>query len=197
MKLAEIFEKDINRHIEGVIKVDDEKNIVEEVEEYVITNEVDQRLKSFFEVYASSINTKMSDIGVWLSGFFGSGKSHLLKIISYILENREYDNTTVGKVFLKKITDFELEANIKKALQLPTKVILFNIDQKAEVDMSNQNTDSLLPVFIKVFNELGYEIDFHFWFTAFSPIKVRNIPIPFSSNLSLNSLSKFFSYFSV
>lgn len=160
MKLKEIFEKDINRHIEGVIKVDDEKNIVEEVEEYVITNEVDQRLKSFFDVYSSSINTKISDIGVWLSGFFGSGKSHLLKIISYILENRKYDHTTVGEVFLKKISDFELEANIRKALQLPTKIILFNIDQKAEVDIGNQNTDSLLPVFVKVFNELqGFSKD--------------------------------------
>lgn len=156
MKLKEIYKKDINRHIEGVIKVDDIANTANEVDEYVITAEVGKRLEVFFEVYSSSINSNVTDIGVWLSGFFGSGKSHLLKMISYILENKEIGGKRVGEVFLEKVDDNFLKANIKKALTLPTKTILFNIDQKSNIG-NQHKAESLLPVFIKVMNELqGY-----------------------------------------
>lgn len=153
MKLKDIYKKDINRHIEGVIKVDDASNIINEVEEYVITAEVDKRLETFFEVYSSSINTNVTNIGIWLSGFFGSGKSHLLKMISYILENREANGKKVGELFLEKVEDNFLKANIRKALTLPTKTILFNIDQKSNIG-NQHKAESLLPVFIKVMNEL-------------------------------------------
>ncbi|MFN8577958.1 MAG: BREX system P-loop protein BrxC [Candidatus Sericytochromatia bacterium] len=153
MKLKEIYKKDINRHIEGVIKVDDNANTNNEVDEYVITSEVGKRLETFFEVYSSSINTNITNIGVWLSGFFGSGKSHLLKMISYILENKEIGGKKAGELFIEKVDEAFLKANIQKALTLPTKTILFNIDQKSNIGNQNK-AESLLPVFIKVMNEL-------------------------------------------
>lgn len=85
MKLNEIFEKPIDRPIEGVIKADDLDSLKLEVEEYVITNEVSKRLENFFDGY----NEYKHANGVWYSGFFGSGKSHLLKMLSLLLENRE------------------------------------------------------------------------------------------------------------
>lgn len=116
MRLQEIFQKDIYRHIEGVIKADDETNIIQEVEEYVITREIQEKLDHFFSVYSGSIEAlkSTSEIGVWISGFFGSGKSHLLKMLSYILENRELNGKRIGELFLEKIdeSDFELRANI-------------------------------------------------------------------------------------
>ena len=147
MQLQELYKKDIFRHIEGVIKADDLTNIVQEVEEYVITNELQEKLDHFFDEYTS---TDITNYGVWISGFFGSGKSHLLKILSYILENREINGKKVGEIFLGKIdrSDFELSRNIEKAIKLPAQSILFNIDQKSD------NPDEVLPVFMKVFNEM-------------------------------------------
>ena len=70
------------------------------------------------------------NIGVWISGHFGSGKSHLLKIISYILTNQRAHSDLIGELFLEKIdaNDFELRSNIEKALATPSETILFNID---------------------------------------------------------------------
>ena len=87
MKLQEFFVKDINRPIETVIKADDQEHILDEVVEYVVTNEVSKKIRDFFSAY----NDYQGANGVWISGFFGSGKSHLLKILSYALENKEFD----------------------------------------------------------------------------------------------------------
>jgi len=104
MLIKNIFEQDIAREIEGVIKADDYSHITQEVKEYVITNEVEEKLDDFFRVYTKDISSKASrDTGVWVSGFFGSGKSHLLKILSYLLENREIDNKKTVDIFLNKI----------------------------------------------------------------------------------------------
>ena len=80
--IKEYFEKPIGRDIETVIKADDRDNISTEVTEYVITKEIGNKIKDFFQSY----NDYAGANGVWISGFFGSGKSHLLKILSYVLE---------------------------------------------------------------------------------------------------------------
>ena len=67
MQLTTIFEKPIDRHIEGVIKADDEASLRLEVEEYVLTNEVAKRLEGFLYAY----NNYEGANGVWISGFFG------------------------------------------------------------------------------------------------------------------------------
>lgn len=153
MKLHEIFEKPVDRSIEGVIKADDETSLRLEVEEYVLTNEVARRLEYFFDAYKNYDGAN----GVWVSGFFGSGKSHLLKILALLLENRSIDGVPILDLFLPKCGDNEiLRGDIKRAVAIPSKSILFNIDQKADV-ISKTQTDALLSVFVKVFDEMcGY-----------------------------------------
>ena len=153
MRLDQIFEKQVDRPIEGVIKADDDASLFLEVEEYVLTNEVEARLGSFLDAY----NNYEGANGVWISGFFGSGKSHLLKILSLLLENRLLDDTPVLDLFLPKCRDNEiLRGDLKRAASIPSKSILFNIDQKAEI-ISKSQVDALLSVFAKVFDEMcGY-----------------------------------------
>lgn len=151
-KLNEIYEKDIAREIQGVIKVDDENYIKQELEEYVVTDELLKHFNSFFESYNAGINGNTEKMGVWISGFFGSGKSHFLKIVSYLLENKIVDGKAAVDYFDGKIQDAKLLADIKRAGNIPTDVILFNIDSKASLD-SVDGKDKILSVFEKVFNE--------------------------------------------
>lgn len=151
--LKYIFQKPVNRPIEGVIKADDEASLRLEIEEYVLTNEVEKRLESFLDAY----NNYEGANGVWVSGFFGSGKSHLLKMLALLLENRQIDGTSALDLFLPKCGDNEiLRGDLKRAISFPSRSILFNIDQKADV-ISKTQIDALLAVFVKVFDEMcGY-----------------------------------------
>ncbi|MCC5808698.1 MAG: BREX system P-loop protein BrxC [Opitutales bacterium] len=151
--LKSIFNKPVDRPIEGVIKADDEASLRLEIEEYVLTNEVEKRLESFLDAY----NNYEGANGVWVSGFFGSGKSHLLKMLALLLENRQIDGTPALDLFLPKCSDNEiLRGDLKRSVAIPSKSILFNIDQKADV-ISKTQIDALLAVFVKVFDEMcGY-----------------------------------------
>ena len=89
MQIKDMFEKQIDRDIKGVIKVgqSDEENVYQELDEYVVTKELLKHFHDFFENYEKGIHGYTDKMGVWISGFFGSGKSHFLKILSYLLKN--------------------------------------------------------------------------------------------------------------
>nr|WP_036488133.1 BREX system P-loop protein BrxC [Myxosarcina sp. GI1] len=153
MSLKSIFAKPIDRPIDGVIKADDRDSLRIEIDEYVLTNELEKRLENFLDAYN---NYEVAN-GVWISGFFGSGKSHLLKMLALLLENRVIDDLPVLDRFLPKCEkNAFLQGGFRTAVGIPSKSILFNIDQKADV-ISKDQIDALLAVFVKVFDEMcGY-----------------------------------------
>lgn len=155
MELKKMFLKDIERDIKGVIKVgqDDDSNIFQELDEYVVTNELLSHFGHFFEAYKKGISSNTDKMGVWISGFFGSGKSHFLKILSYLLENRVVNDKKAISYFDNKVYDPMVVADIKQAGDITSDVILFNIDSKSDSD-SKVDKDSILKVFNKVFNEM-------------------------------------------
>jgi len=145
--MRDIFEKPIDRPIDGVIKADDDASLRTELEEYVITGEIGKRLEDFLTAY----NNYATANGVWISGFFGSGKSHLLKMVAMLLAGRDFEGINVSEVFQRKSEKKNklLAAKIAKAVAIPSESILFNIDQKADV-ISKKDVDALLAVFVKV-----------------------------------------------
>jgi hypothetical protein len=157
MIIRDMFAEDINRKINGVIKVDQsaEDVLEQEVKEYVITRELKKHFTTFFDNYSDAFDEPTSDIGVWISGFFGSGKSHFLKMLSYILENKVIGGIPTVEYFRKKFEDdpgtFML---IDKATKGPTETILFNIDIEGPI---NKDKTAVLRVFAKMFyNHLGF-----------------------------------------
>lgn len=153
--IKDYFEKEITREIETVIKADDRSHISDEVFEFVITDELKKHLSTLFSAYNSE-NGRGN--GVWISGHFGNGKSHLLKILSYVLENREHDEWYCGEVFAEKIENDELlKADVLKAIQTPSESILFNIAHHAQTAEGDGSDRPIVSIFYKVFYEhLGY-----------------------------------------
>ena len=163
MLMKEMFEKEIDRDIQGVIIVgqSEAENVAQELDEYVVTKELQKHFADFFSAYKKGIAGTTPKMGVWISGFFGSGKSHFLKILSYLLANKSVgdkkaidyfadDSLTEGK---PKIVDRIVLADMKLAADTDTDVVLFNIDSKSDSN-SKQNKDAIVNVFLKVFNEM-------------------------------------------
>ena len=157
MKLSDMFLKSIDRPINGVIKVmqTDDENRQQELEEYVITRELRKHFSSFYDHYEQGIDGSTDKMGVWISGFFGSGKSHFLKILSYLLANEVVGGKRAIDYFADKqnieTISYEMMRRISKT---PTEVILFNIDAKSPM---GKDEAAILRVFTKVFYEhCGY-----------------------------------------
>ena len=157
MKIKEMFVKPIDRDIKGVIKVGqgEDSNVKQELEEYVVTRELQKHFAEFFSAYKKGILGNTDKMGVWISGFFGSGKSHFLKILSYLLENRVVEGKRAIDYFIEdnKIADSMVLADMKLAAETSTDVILFNVDSKGAAS-GKQDKDAIVSVFLKVFNEM-------------------------------------------
>jgi hypothetical protein len=160
MTIKDLFFKPLDRSINGVVKADQDDNatVFQELDEYVVTNELEKHFRDFFESYSTDLNDPSiaNRVGVWISGFFGSGKSHFLKTLSYILANKVAqddqgaERSAVEFFDEHKIRDAMIRADIDKAVSAHADVILFNIDSKAS---SNDEGNPILNVFLRVFNE--------------------------------------------
>lgn len=153
MLIKELFAKDIERSIKGVIKVgqQENENLEQELDEYVVTKEITKHLSKFYTNYQKGVDGSTDKMGVWISGFFGSGKSHFLKILSCMLENKEIGGKNAIDYFEGKIDDSVLYSDMKRIANMDTEVVLFNIDSQSDFDGKNKE-DGILKVFKKVLN---------------------------------------------
>ena len=159
MKIQDLFERDIFRPINGVVKADqlDASSVWQELDEFVVTKELTRHFDTLISTLLSTIDSE-ADVaeknGIWVSGFFGCGKSHLIKVLSYLLENEEHEyegqRRHAVKFFEDKFDDSMLYADLKKVVATAMDTILFNIDSKAD---HRDGRDALLQVFLKVLNE--------------------------------------------
>jgi Family of unknown function (DUF6079) len=102
MKLAEIFETRIEEKIDPVIKVgevQDEAKLASEIGAYVVTPIIEKYVDEFLEHFTDTFRLQTTEIGAWISGYFGSGKSHLAKVLAFMAENRTLQGHTASKRF--------------------------------------------------------------------------------------------------
>lgn len=158
MIIKDLFKKPIDRSIQGVVTIgnEDENQKRMELEEYVCTDEITKQFRIFFRKYRDSIVNPTEKMAAWITGFFGSGKSHFLKILGYILENKTVDGMKAVDYFKDKIHDEMLLADMQKCANANNKVVLFNIDSKAKSDSKNR-TEAIMDIMLRAFNEsIGY-----------------------------------------
>jgi len=166
MKIKDLFARDIHRSINGVVKADqlDESSVWQELDEFVVTRELTRHINDLVSVLLSTIESEADAAGkngIWVSGYFGCGKSHFIKVLSYLLENKDHtyqgESRKAVEFFSGKFEDAMLFADLKKVVGAATDTILFNIDTKAD---HSTGRDALLQVFLKVLNEKqGYSSD--------------------------------------
>lgn len=152
MQFNELFARDINRHMDGVIKALDRSHVEEELDEYVVTPQIRNHLQRFCDAYT---NPRSDANGAWISGFYGSGKSHLLKILSYLLENSEVGGKRALDYLRPQIEDEDpmLMGALEQACErTPSQSILFDVGAKSD-SKDRDSGESLLNTFIKVLNE--------------------------------------------
>ena len=152
MRIQDMFLRDINRNINGVVKVGQEDGaaVEQELTEYVVTSELARHFADFYASYARALDEPTDKIGVWISGFFGSGKSHFLKMLSYLLSNRVVAGRPALDYFAGKFEDARTAELARRCAEVPTEAILFNIDNKGPAE---KDRTAIMRIFARVFYE--------------------------------------------
>src|SRR5881397_603090 len=129
--IGDVLDRDLSRKIEEIIQVDqaDEQSVYTEVSEYVATDSIRGQYAELFRAIAEAPADPHEGVGVWVSGFFGSGKSSFAKNLGYALQ---HDKTVKGEsfatLFKQQIGD-ERISNLLDSVntRMPTDVILFEV----------------------------------------------------------------------
>src|SRR4051812_12686609 len=159
--IGDLLSRDLGRKIEEIIQVDqaDEQSVYDEITEYVATDSIKDQYAQLLKAIAEAPSEQHESIGVWVSGFFGSGKSSFAKNLGYALQNR----TVLGEEFA---TLFKRQIGGKKVGDLldsittrfPTEVILFEVAKERDTRKVTERIAELM--YTVLLRELGYAEDF-------------------------------------
>ncbi len=160
-QIVELFEKPIDRPIEEVIKVDqaNEKAVATEIDEYVPTDAIRDQFTTVFKEIAEGPAHPREGIGVWISGFFGSGKSSFAKILGYTLANRKVGKATAPALFKKTMADERIAALLDSInARIPFEAVIFDVSMERGVRTA---ADRLTEIMYRaLLRELKYAEDF-------------------------------------
>lgn len=158
--IKELFASDINRRIEEVIKVDqtDEAIIRSELGEYVVTDAIRRHYEGILDAYAEMPNKPHEGIAVWVSGFFGSGKSSFAKMLGLSIENRDLKGERAGTLFARQSGNKKLEVLISTINEkIATHAVIFDVSTDRGIRSGNQTlTEIMYGLFLQ---SLGYAKD--------------------------------------
>lgn len=157
MKIAELFRRPIGRTIEEVIKVDlaDEGIVAVEIDEYVATDHIRERMEDVLDVFQETINNPSERTNVWVSGFFGSGKSSFAKMMGYLIENPSVGGRSAVNRFKERVDAPKVEALLNTAhAQAPTLTVFLDLSTGRNV--AKEGESIVLPVYRALLERLGY-----------------------------------------
>ncbi len=156
-----LLSRDLSLKIEEIIQVDqtDEQSVYSEITEYIATDSIRDQYASLLKAFAEAPSEPHESVGVWISGFFGSGKSSFAKNLGYALENRKILGQDFAALFKQQIED-EQVANLIDLIntRFPTEVILFDIAKEQDTRRVTQRIAEF--IYTCLLRELGYAEDF-------------------------------------
>ena len=150
--VREIIKRDIGVKVEGVVKVFDRSALANEVREYVVTDKIEDELKRIVDTFTQVSETlrrggaSRDVVGMWVSGFFGSGKSHFAKVIGYLLQNDPLgaaDGERCIDAFVKHLSDSQRGKDVRLRLgeiKLNTQVRTIAFEIKSRQSLTNPNS---------------------------------------------------------
>ncbi len=159
--IGSLLSRDLSRKIEEIIQVDqaDEQSVYSEITEYVATDSIRDQYAVLLKAIAEAPSEPHESIGVWISGFFGSGKSSFAKNLGYALGNRKVLGHNFSTLFKQQIGD-ERVTNLIDFIntRYPTEVILFDIAKEQDTRRVTQRIAEF--IYTALLRELGYAEDF-------------------------------------
>jgi hypothetical protein len=161
--IRDLLERDLSERIEEVIQLDqtDEQSVHTELTEYVATPRIRDQYRELLRAFAEMPKDPHEGMGVWVSGFFGSGKSSFAKNLGYVLSNPTVLGTKAADLFKRQLADPSLEDLIDYInTALPTEVVMFDVQKDRAVRAETGQQKMAEIMYTVLLRHLGYAEDF-------------------------------------
>lgn len=159
--IAELLSRDLSQKIEEIIKVDqtDEESVYSEITEYIATDRIKEQYHHLLKEIAEAPAEPHEGVGVWISGFFGSGKSSFAKNLGYVLANRTVRGKKASDLFKSQVDDDRI-SNLLDSInsRFPTEVIMFDVSVDRAVKRANERIAEVM--YTVLLRELDYAEDY-------------------------------------
>ncbi len=167
--IRDVLARDLKKPIEEVVKLSqaDEQTVHDEITEYVATGRIKGEYIRVLKAKAGAPGEPTEGVGVWVSGFFGSGKSSFAKNLGYILANRPVLGTPAAELFMAQL---ERQAPGDRAVdelrqlvdflakRLKTHVIMFDVQVDRAVKRATEPLAEIM--YTVLLRELDYAQDY-------------------------------------
>lgn len=160
-RISELLSRDLSRRIEEVIQVDqaEEQAVFTEIDEYIATDSIRELYAQLLKAIAEAPSDPAVKIGVWVSGFFGSGKSSFAKNLGYALQNSEVLGKDFSELFKARIEDKRVSDLLDLInARFPAEVIFFDIAKEQDTRRVTQRISEF--VYVVLLRHLDYAEDF-------------------------------------
>ena len=150
--VREVIQRDVGRQVEGVVKVFDRAALADEIREYVVTDKIEDELKRIFDTFTQVSETLRRGggardvVGMWISGFFGSGKSHFAKVLGHLLQNAplaDGSGDSCHDAFVGHLSDTPRGTDVRLRLgevKLGTEIRTIAFEIKSRQSLNNPNS---------------------------------------------------------
>lgn len=153
-KIKEVFDpsKDIYRKIEKVVTFGNLDNdyLKREVSEYVVTEKLKQNFQKILDALQSGMESESHEIGIWISGFYGSGKSSFAKYFGLALDKSQIiDGVSFQERLSNRINSTPIAQQLKTIIAKNDPAIFL-------IDLATQQISGyeLAPVGTILYNEV-------------------------------------------
>lgn len=151
--------KDIYRTIEKVItyNVSQEARLKSEITEYIVTDSIEDQLEHLLTRMQQAMDYGgENEIGVWVSGFYGSGKSSFTKYLGLALdESIQIESLPFLKYLQDRLTKPTTKALLNSvAKRYPTAVIMLDLASEMLAGATMEDVSTVL--YYKVLQWAGY-----------------------------------------
>ncbi|MBV9123318.1 MAG: BREX system P-loop protein BrxC, partial [Planctomycetes bacterium] len=159
--IGDLLARDLRKKIVEIIQVDDtdEQAVYDEITEYVATHRIKEQYRTLLQAMADMPRQPHDGVGVWISGFFGSGKSSFAKNLGYALANPTVCGHPAAELFKEQLADPGLADMIDFLnRQVPCEVVMFDVSKASEVRRGDEKIAEV--VYRALLRKFDYALDF-------------------------------------
>jgi hypothetical protein len=161
LRIRDVLARPLDQRIEEIIKVDqsNEDAVFTEISEYVVTDRISREYFTLLKAIAEAPSDPDEGVGVWISGFFGSGKSSFAKNLGYVLMNRVIHGTPAAELFKRQVGDHRVRELVDAVnTRIPTDVVMFDVSVERAVRKATERIGEIM--YTVLLRQLGYAEDF-------------------------------------